>query len=61
RIYTVSGKFVEVIDHNDSQDNGREPWDLTSTDGLEVAYGVYFFHIDAPGIGQKVGRFAIIK
>ncbi len=61
RIYTVSGKFVEVIDHNASQDNGREPWDLTSTDGLEVAYGVYFFHIDAPGIGQKVGRFAIIK
>jgi len=61
RIYTVSGKFVEVLDHNASQDNGREPWDLTSTDGLEVAYGVYFFHIDAPGIGQKVGRFAIIK
>jgi hypothetical protein len=61
RIYTVSGKFVEVIDHNSSQDNGREPWDLTSTDGLEVAYGIYFFHIDAPGIGQKVGRFAIIK
>ncbi|MEE9118660.1 MAG: hypothetical protein V3U02_08725, partial [Calditrichia bacterium] len=61
RIYTVSGKFVKVIDHNASQDNGREPWDLTSTDGLEVAYGVYFFHIDAPGIGQKVGRFAIIK
>ena len=61
RIYTVSGKFVAVIDHNASQDNGREPWDLTSTDGLEVAYGVYFFHIDAPGIGQKVGRFAIIK
>jgi len=61
RIYTVSGKFVQAIDHNASQDNGREPWDLTSTDGLEVAYGVYFFHIDAPGIGQKVGRFAIIK
>ena len=61
RIYTSSGKFVEVLDHNSSQDNGREPWDLTSTDGLEVAYGIYFFHIDAPGIGQKVGRFAIIK
>jgi hypothetical protein len=61
RIYTVSGKFVDVIDHDAMQDNGREPWDLTSIDGLEVAYGIYFFHIDAPGIGQKVGRFAIIK
>jgi len=52
---------VDVIDHDAMQDNGREPWDLTSIDGLEVAYGIYFFHIDAPGIGQKVGRFAIIK
>ncbi|MCH8940912.1 MAG: hypothetical protein IIA48_00510 [Bacteroidetes bacterium] len=61
RIYTVSGKFVRLIEHNAGQDNGRESWNLTSTDGLEVSYGVYFFHIDAPGIGQKVGRFAIIK
>jgi len=61
RIYSISGKFIEVIYHDATQDDGREPWDLTSTDGLEVAYGVYFFHIDAPGIGQKVGRFAIIK
>jgi len=61
RIYTVSGKLVKVIEHNASQDNGRESWDLTSTDGLEVAYGIYFFYVNAPGIGQKVGRFAIIK
>ena len=61
RIYTVSGKILKVIEHISGQDNGREPWDLTSTDGLEVSYGVYFFHINAPGIGQKVGRFAIIK
>ena len=61
RIYTISGKFVRAIDHNASQDNGRESWDLTTTYGLEVSYGIYFFHINAPGIGQKLGRFAIIK
>ena len=61
RIYSVSGKLVRVIEHEGFRDNGREAWDLTSRDGLEVAYGVYFFHIDAPGIGQKLGKFAIIK
>ena len=61
RIYSVSGKLVKIIEHEGFRDNGREAWDLTSRDGLEVAYGVYFFHIDAPGIGQKLGKFAIIK
>ena len=61
RIFTVSGKLVKLIEHEGFRDNGREAWDLTTRDGLEVAYGIYFFHIDAPGIGQKLGRFAIIK
>ena len=26
-----------------------------------LAYGVYIFHVDAPGIGEKLGRFAVIK
>lgn len=60
-IYTVSGKLVTIINHKGTQDNGRESWDLTTRDGLEVSYGLYFFHVEAPGIGQKLGRFAIIK
>jgi len=61
RIFTVSGKLVTVIEHDGFQDNGRESWDLTTKDGLEIAYGTYFFHVEAPGIGEKIGRFAIIK
>ena len=30
-------------------------------DGMNVAYGVYLFHVDAPGVGEHVGRFAVIK
>jgi len=30
-------------------------------DNLSVAYGIYIYHIDAPGVGEKVGKFAIIK
>jgi len=28
---------------------------------MEVAYGLYFFHIDAVDLGEKLGKFAIIK
>ena len=61
RIFTVSGQLVAVIEHEGFRDNGRESWDLTTREGLEIAYGIYFFQVDAPGIGQKLGKFAIIK
>jgi len=61
RVYSVSGKLITILNHSATQDDGRESWDLTTRDGLEIAYGVYFFHVDAPGIGEKIGRFAIIK
>ena len=41
--------------------NGTAIWDMLSKDNLEIAYGIYLYHIDAPGIGQKTGTFAIIK
>lgn len=61
RIYTLSGKLVQTIEHNSSINDGQEPWNLVSKDNMDVAYGIYVFHIDAPGIGEKIGRFAIIK
>jgi len=44
-----------------SSTNGSVDWDLTTNDNLEVAYGVYFYLVDAPGVGQKYGKLAIIK
>jgi hypothetical protein len=41
--------------------NGTEIWDMLSEDNLEISYGIYLFHVDAPGIGEKTGTFAIIK
>ncbi len=61
RIYTMSGRLVDVIEHSGTIDDGEEPWDLTSKDGMDIAYGIYVFHVDAPGIGEKIGKFAIIK
>jgi hypothetical protein len=42
-------------------DNGREYWNLLNRDGFSVAYGVYIAHIEAPGIGDKLVKFALIK
>jgi hypothetical protein len=61
RIYTVRGYLVDTIEHNDSIENGSEPWNMLSKDGQEIAYGVYIYHIDAPGIGERVSKFAVIK
>ena len=60
-IYTVNGELVETIKHDSEIDNSQEHWDLTTKDNFPLAYGVYLYHVDAPGIGEKLGRFAVIK
>jgi len=61
RIFTLSGTPVKKIEHEESMENGREYWNLLNKDGFAVAYGVYIAHIDAPGIGEKLIKFALIK
>lgn len=61
KIFTMSGRLVKVLHHNSAQDNSIESWNLQSDDGLDVSFGVYIYHVEAPGIGEKIGRFAIIK
>jgi len=61
RIYTARGYLVRIIEHESTIADGTEFWDLKTKDGMEVAYGLYFFHIDAGNLGEKLGKFAIIK
>ena len=61
RIYTISGNLVKTLYRDAPLTDGQEPWDLTTKDGMSLAFGVYIFHVDAPGIGTKIGKFAIIK
>jgi hypothetical protein len=41
--------------------DGSEEWNLQNRDNMEVAYGVYVYHIDAPGIGEHIGKIMLIK
>jgi len=61
RIFTVRGYLVQTLLHDATVDNGQEPWNLVSKDGMDISYGVYIYHVDAPGIGEKIDRFAVIK
>jgi len=61
RIFSLSGTPVKTIEHDSSVEHGREYWNLLNKDGFSVAYGVYLAHIDAPGIGEKLIKFALIK
>ncbi len=63
RIYTMSGALVKTLYKNDSNLNsgGAITWDLVSDDGMDIAYGVYLFEVEAPGIGKYIGKFAVIK
>jgi hypothetical protein len=61
-IYAANGALVRTLHHNGDLQNGAEPWDLRSREGLDVAFGVYFYVVEAPGIGEKkYGKLAIIK
>ncbi len=61
RIYTTRGYLIDTIEHSGTESNSAASWDLVSKDGMDIAYGIYIYHIEAPNIGEKIGKFAVIK
>jgi hypothetical protein len=60
RIYTLAGELVDTITHESSLDDGKAFWDLRSRDNMNIAYGLYIYHVDSE-VGSFVGKFAVIK
>jgi len=60
RIFTVRGELVQTL-HHDGTDNGYVAWDLRTKDNLDVAPGLYIYHVDGGDLGTHVGKFAIVK
>ena len=60
-IFTSRGELVVTLKHDKDISDGTVSWNLKTKENLDAAYGVYFYVVDAPGIGQKTGKFAIIK
>jgi hypothetical protein len=59
RIYTIAGDLVRTLEHHDIS-YGAEAWDLTGEAGVQVASGIYIYHVDAPEFGEKIGKFAVL-
>jgi len=61
KIFNMQGQLVDVIERDASIFEGTEIWDMRTMDNMDIGFGVYIYHINAPGIGEKVGKFAVIK
>ncbi len=60
RVYTVRGALVWEGRKEPGIADATLSWDLRTREGLDVAYGVYFYHVESP-LGDKTGKIALIK
>ncbi|HBX66097.1 MAG TPA: hypothetical protein DEG32_08040, partial [Balneolaceae bacterium] len=61
RIFNVRGELINTLNHDGAIDDGAISWDLRTANNEDIAYGVYFYHVSAEGIGEYVDKFAIVK
>jgi hypothetical protein len=63
KIFNIRGQLVRELEHNNSSEiwDGTLVWDMQTKDVLDIAYGVYIYHIDAGEAGETIGKFAVIK
>lgn len=61
RIFNIRGQLVNTIQHNEALNDGTEIWNMLSKDNLEISYGIYIYHVDAKDVGEKIGKFVLIK
>ncbi|WP_337872848.1 hypothetical protein [Ignavibacterium sp.] len=61
RIYTLNGELVQTLKHDGNINKGFVEWNLRNSDQLEIAPGLYIYHVDGGDIGTFIGKFAIIK
>ncbi|BDQ02900.1 hypothetical protein [Ignavibacterium sp.] len=61
RIYTITGQLIKTLYKDSGYLDGTISWNLVTDDGMDAAYGVYVYHVDAPGVGEYIGKFALIK
>jgi hypothetical protein len=59
-IFTVRGDLVQTL-YQDGSVNSYVAWNLRTKDNLDVAPGLYIYHVEAPGFNSFIGKFAIIK
>lgn len=57
RIYTLAGDLVQKLDH---QGSGTCVWNMLSENGQGISPGLYYYQVESD-VGNKIGKFAVIK
>ena len=57
RLFNLAGDLVRTIQKNDA--TSMATWDLQTDHGLPVGSGIYVYHVEAPGVGHKIGKLAV--
>ena len=57
-IYTVDGDRLQTLEH--AENTGRLEWNLLTSERRAIVSGIYFYHIESD-LGDKVGRFALVR
>ena len=58
RIFNLAGDCVRVLTKDDAG-SAELVWDVLTETGLPVASGMYIYHVEAQGIGTKIGKLAV--
>lgn len=66
QIFTLSGELVNTLIHNTSFDDGSYEWNMLTKDNLDIAYGIYLYHVEPMDEANydfkpHLGKFAVIK
>ncbi|MCK6622914.1 MAG: T9SS type A sorting domain-containing protein [Calditrichaceae bacterium] len=59
RIFNLAGQLVRTLTKNNTEN--QLTWDLRNEARLKVASGMYIAHVEVPGVGDKILKFAIIQ
>ncbi|MEW5702642.1 MAG: hypothetical protein AB1792_10480 [Candidatus Zixiibacteriota bacterium] len=58
RIFNLAGDLVRTL-VKDDPGSAEIVWDVLTETGLPVASGLYIYHVEAEGLGTKIGKVAV--
>ena len=58
RIYSINGDLIQTLHESDG--DGLYVWDGKSSDGGDLASGVYIYHVQSP-TDEKKGKLVIVR
>ncbi len=70
KIFTLDGDYIAEVKANETVIAGEEEtpnaasvaeWDLMTRNNQEAAPGIYMFVVQSPTLGEKVGKFVIVR